>query len=107
MGLRGRAALLGLVILNLPAVALSAEGQASDSFASGVYLLVILAHFVLLVGWFLLITRKSGVMKQTSYIANTNNQMNIIMEYMNAMERKTDRMIELLEAIDRKLDKDG
>jgi hypothetical protein len=47
--------------------------------------------------------RKSGAWKQGGYMTKADQHMDLALEHMGRVEQKTDRMIELLESIDRRL----
>jgi hypothetical protein len=79
-----------------------AEDQAANA-SSGAAWLIIMTPFVLLVVFFVVLARKSGAMKQGGYMAKAATHMDQSEAHMANMERKTDRMIELLESINRRL----
>lgn len=82
---------------------MGAEENGGDEPVSWLALLIVFLPVILLVLWMVLFTRKSGALKQGSFMAKAGEQMEREREHSERMERKTDRMIELLESIDHKL----
>jgi hypothetical protein len=95
-----------LIVLGLDAAALGAEGRAAEGGSSRLVLLILLAPTVLVLLVWALLARKSGVMKQGGYMVKADKQMDRSVEHMASMEQKADRMIELLDSINRRL-RDG
>ena len=81
----------------------AAGDQAAGQASSGLVWLIILSPLLLLFVFLAIFTRKSGAMKQGDYLAKSGEFMDRSVEHMASIERKTDRMIELLESIDRRL----
>jgi hypothetical protein len=50
----------------------------------------------------IVLARRSGVHKQGGYMEKASEHMDLNLQSMARMEQKTDRMIALLESIDRK-----
>lgn len=96
------AGLLYTMLFGVSSAAIAAEEQAKEPPSNAV-LIVLLVPAVLLVGWLIVFTRKSGAMRQGGYLAKAGEHMDMSVEYMKRMEQKTDRMIQLLESIDRQL----
>ena len=96
MKLRYRAILAAAAVLCLTPLVLGAEDPAANQSGSFVVWLIMMspAFFILL--WLVVYIRRSGAMKHGDYMARAG-------EHMESIERKTDRMIELLESIDHKL----
>jgi hypothetical protein len=90
------------VIFALVSAAFGAEEQAPPAPSIAAWF-VLLSPVVLIIVFLVVLARKSGAMKQGGYMAKANAHMDLSVEHMASIERKTDRMIELLESIDRKL----
>jgi hypothetical protein len=103
MALRGRAVLSGLFILVFSSAALGAEGEAAQQSASFAAWLLVFSPLILFIVFMIVLARRSGVHKQGGYMEKASEHMDLNLQYMARMEQKTDRMIALLESIDRKL----
>lgn len=91
-----------LALLAGASTALAAEDQAGDKGLSILTWLILLSP-VLLGVCFVMLARKSGALKQGGYMEKANEHIDIANEHMKTLEIKTDRMIQLLDSIDRKL----
>ncbi|WP_165226316.1 hypothetical protein [Aquisphaera insulae] len=89
--------LMALTILLLPATAFGQDGAGGNS-SSWLTLALILAPGVIIMALFFVVMRRNR-----ADVAKAHEQMKFARQHMATMEQKTERMVELLESIDRKL----
>ena len=77
-------------------ILLGAGDPEANPWGSLVIWLILMSPVFLFLLWMIFYTRRSGALKHGDYMTRAY-------EHMESIERKTDRMIALLESIDRKL----
>ena len=94
MTFRAMVGLLALTVFAAGSVALGAEDPGGEKPGSWLALILLLAPLAVMV-WIVLFLRRSAAKQRVV--------MDTSLAHITRMEQKTDRMIELLESIDRKL----
>jgi hypothetical protein len=103
--MRFRALIVPAAVAALAAgpAALGADDPSGEKSGSGLASLILLLPPLILLVLIGFVVIRSGSLKQGNYMAKAGASIDKSLENMARMEKKTDRMIELLESIDRKL----
>jgi hypothetical protein len=102
---RGLATIFAVLIL--ASSAFGAENTGVDGVARVLSWLFVFSPVLLVILWLVIFTRRSGALKQGGYLAKASDHIDLCNAHMARIEQKTDRMIALLESIDRKLSEAG